>query len=219
MKRSRLIDLHAMRATEQSESTSGGSTLFGRETTSLRASAGMVAIAVGASSLVACGGEPEPVEDVKIVSSVEDCVAQSKLSEQECEVAYKKAVENASRTGPRYRSRYECESEYGYGRCRGGSSGIFMPLMTGFMIGRMMGGRSYNPVYQYAGRNSRLNGRLMTANGSVLSRSSKGSYQVGSSSLKPQSRSTKTSSRGGFGSKSSAKSSWGRSRSSRSWGG
>ncbi len=219
MKRSQSIDVDAMRVTEKREVVKFHYNMPHRCTTSRGNVLAPFVVAIAAASAVGCG-EPEVQENVRVVSSVEDCVAQGSMTELQCEAAYKRALAEAERTGPRYNSRYACEAEYGYSRCRsGGSGGFFMPMMAGFMIGRMTGGRSYNPVYQYAGRGSRLNGSLMTANGTVLGRPGQKSYQVGASQLKPQRRSIKTSSRGGFGSRSSARSSWGRSRSSRGWGG
>ena len=59
------------------------------------------------------------------------------------------------------------------------SGGFFMPMMTGFMIGRMLsgnssyGGTGYNPVYRYNNRNSSQYNRIMTADGTVIGKAGK----------------------------------------------
>ena len=215
MKRSKFIDIDKQRAsTRQRALTKQGA--LTRQGSAAHTFVAPVALILTAATSVACTKE----EEVKIVATVEECVERGNLSQKECETAYMKAVAEAERTGPRYGSRSSCESEFGYSRCRRGSGGMFMPMMAGFMIGRMMGGRGmYNPVYQYSGYNSRLNGQYMTAGGSAIGRPGQSSYKVDSASMKRQPRSTRTVSRGGFGSVSSAKSSWGGGRRSRSWGG
>jgi len=169
-----------------------------------------------AAALAGCAQK----EEVKVVTSVDDCVNNTELDQQQCEVAYKSAVAEAARTGPKYRSEELCESEFD--NCRASSGGFWMPLMTGFMVGSMLNNRDrhsyYNPVYHYSRAYSRYNDRLMTADGQVVGRYGKTSYTVDRSATKPKPTVTKTVSRGGFGSVASAKSSWGGGRSG-GWGG
>ena len=171
-----------------------------------------------AAALVGCA----PKEEVKVVTSVEDCVNNTQLDEQKCEAAYKRALAEAERTGPKYGSRGLCEAEFE--NCREGGNGFWMPLMTGFMVGAILNDRDrdyrgyYNPVYRYSRPYSNYYDRLMTADGEVIGRSGKTSYTVDRSSTKPKPTVTRTVSRGGFGSVASAKSSWGGGRSG-GWGG
>ena len=176
-----------------------------------------LAVAIAAVTLSACGGQ----EEVKVVSSVADCSANTELSREDCDAAYTKAQAEADRTGPKYTNMRTCESEFGLDQCRQRSSGIFMPMMTGFMVGQMLSGRNsfYNPVYRYSGSSSAYNNRLMTADGAVIGRPGQSSYRVDSSNTKPKPRTTRTVSRGGFGAVASAKSNWGGGRSSGGWGG
>ena len=90
--------------------------------------------------------------------------------------------------------------------------------MAGFLIGQVMSG-SYNPVYRYNNRSSSNYNRIMTADGGIIGRAGKSSYRVDGDSLKPKPRTTRTVSRGGFGSTASAKSNWGGGRSRGGWGG
>ncbi|MGL6161068.1 DUF1190 domain-containing protein [Microbulbifer sp.] len=199
MKRSRHIDLNRMRK-------AAGRGFFMRP------------LALGvAAALAGCAQK----EEVKVVSSIEDCVSNTSLDEQQCEAAYQKALAEAERTGPKYPGRAQCETEFD--SCQRTGSGVWMPLMTGFMIGSMLNNRDYhsgyyNPVYRYSRPHSSYYNRIMTADGTVIGRYGKGSYSVDRSAMKPKPTVTRTVSRGGFGSVASAKSSWGGGRSG-GWGG
>lgn len=170
--------------------------------------------AIAAVTLSACGSQ----EDVALVSSVEECSANTTHSRTDCEIAYKKAQAEAARTGPKYSNIRNCEAEFGTGQCRQERGGVFMPLMAGFLVGQVLS-NSYNPVYRYNNRSSSNYNRIMTADGGVIGKAGKSSYRVDSDSLKPKPRTTRTVSRGGFGAVASAKSNWGGGRSSRGWGG
>ena len=182
---------------------------------------GLAAVA----TLSGCGNQ----EEVKVVNSVEDCATKTELNLVECEAAYQKAVAEAERTGPKYNSRAQCEAEFGRGQCGPSrSGGVFMPMMTGFMIGQMLsgnnnyGGASFNPVYRYNRPYSSLHNRIMTADGTVIGKPGQSSYRVNKSTMKSKPSVTRTVSRGGFGAVASAKSSWGGGRSggrSGGWGG
>lgn len=181
-------------------------------------------LAIGvAAALVGCSSR----EEVKVVSSVEDCVDKTPMDEQQCEAAYQRALQEAQRTGPKYGSRAMCETEFD--SCQQASSGsnMWMPLMTGFMVANMLDNRRdrdyygsgyYNPVYRYSKPHSNYYNRLMTADGDVVGRYGKSSYTVDKSATKPKPTVSRTVSRGGFGSVASAKSSWGGGRSG-GWGG
>jgi len=204
MKRSKHIDLDLMRKSSKK-----------------RAFRGPLAIGIAVTALASCSSQ----EEVSVVSTPEECVATTGLTLVECQAAYQKAQAEAARTGPKYTSNSQCESEFGGGQCiRSGSGGFFMPMMTGFMIGRMMSGSSsyrgstYNPVYRYSGRSSSMNNRIMTADGTVIGKAGQRSYQVNKSAMKSKPTVMRTVSRGGFGAMASAKSSWGGGK-SRGWGG
>ncbi|MEJ2610894.1 MAG: DUF1190 domain-containing protein [Candidatus Thiodiazotropha sp.] len=168
-------------------------------------------------------------QQVAVVKSPEDCAAKTELTPEQCEAAYKQALIEAERTGPKYTSRQLCEAEFGAGQCSPNSTGSsFIPLMAGFMVGQALSNRgdsnygSYNPVYRYQRPFSSLNNQIMTSDGSVIGSYGQRSYSVSKSNLKPKPTVTKTVSRGGFGAVASAKSSWGGGRSSgrfSGWGG
>ena len=175
-------------------------------------------LGVVAVTMAACGSQ----EEVKVVGSAEECASQTELNLEECEAAYQKAQAEAERTGPKYTSIAQCEAEFGRGQC--GSSrrgGVFMPMMTGFMVGQMLSGNNsyYNPVYRYSRPNSSMHNRMMTADGKVIGKAGQSSYRVNKSSMKSKPTATRTVSRGGFGAIASAKSSWGGGGRSSGWGG
>lgn len=173
-----------------------------------------------AIAAVLAGCSPKQ-EEVRFVTSVSDCATNSGLSMAECEVAYKKALDEAKRTGPKYNNRYECETEFGDNRCQRSSSGFFTPFMTGFLVSSVINniGNRYNPVYSYANPYSNHRDRLMLSDGTVVGRTGSRTYSVPQgTSTKKMPTARKTVSRGGFGSAASAKSTWGSKRSG-GWGG
>lgn len=172
--------------------------------------------AVAAITLAACGNNEE---EVQVVSSVEDCTANTSLTLTQCEVAYQQALEESARTAPRYTSQQACEMEFGYSQCNRTSQGFFTPFMAGYLVSNLFNsGNSYNPVYHYQNHRSSYHDRIMTSDGSVIGRAGQRSYKVSKSDLKAKPAPTRTVSRGGFGSTASAKSSWGGGK-SKSWGG
>ena len=75
-------------------------------------------------------GKSEPAY---VATSVDDCKNNTDLTTQQCEAAYKQAVEQAANIAPRYKSKRDCELEFGNSQCRT-SGNNFIPLMTGFLV-------------------------------------------------------------------------------------
>ncbi|WP_432454169.1 DUF1190 domain-containing protein [Agarivorans sp. QJM3NY_29] len=171
-------------------------------------------VAVSAAMLSACS---EPQEDAIVIESIDDCVTKTTFNEQQCAAVYRNAELEAERTAPKYSSRQDCEESFGYDGCRASSSGFFMPLMYGYLFGRMMDPSRPSSVYKYNQPGSSYRDSIITADGSVIGKAGQRNYKVGQSAYKSKPTVTKTVSRGGFGAKASAKSSWGGSKSS--WGG
>ncbi|WP_395342199.1 DUF1190 domain-containing protein [Ningiella sp. W23] len=175
--------------------------------------------------LSACSGSSE--EEVKFVSSVDDCTNTTSLSEDQCQAAYEQALTDANSTAPRYQYQRDCEAEFG--NCQQSGS-FFIPFMTGYIVSEVIDEvgdslerkRRYNysyPAYLYSG-SGRYRNKIMTADGFVVGSPGQRSYRVPREAVKPKPAVTRTISRGGFGSSASAKSNWGSSRSgSKGWGG
>lgn len=167
-------------------------------------------------------GCSSPKEEVILVKSTQECRDKTNLSTAECEAAYKKAVAEAERTGPKFSTKEDCEEEFGYDECYYTDSNVYMPMITGYLVSAALDSNSNgyygSPVYIYSG--SRYRGKVMMPDGSLVGNRGANNYTVSRDSV-TQSKPTvtKTSSRGGFGSTASAKSSWGGGSSSGSWGG
>ncbi len=183
-----------------------------------------LSLAIAALSLAACS---QKQEDVVFVNSPEQCASDTNLSLEDCTIAYKKALEEAEKTAPKYRSRGECEIDFGDERCQRTSSGSFMPFMAGFMVSQLMSsamqsGRyhgSYSPGFHYRNYYSSDRNKIMTSNGHVIGKPGQKNYRVSKAALKPKPKTLTTVKRGGFGSTAAAKSNWGGGRSSGGWGG
>lgn len=186
MKRTKQINLAAMRKATSSKSVALAGTLL----------------------IAGCGGSQEAA----IYSNVEQCIGENPNSHLECEKAYDSAITEAERTAPKYNSQRACEMEFGHNQCTQSQSNSswFLPALGGFMVGRMMGGG-----YDY-GRPSPLFGyrnSWVDANGTSYGSRSNRHINVSKGAFKPKPATARTLSRGGFGSKIQAKSSWGSSRS------
>lgn len=67
---------------------------------------------------------------------------------EECHKAFTESRSKHATTAPKFTSKEECEKQYGADKCvtapmegqHEHSHGMFMPMMTGFMMGKMMGG-------------------------------------------------------------------------------
>lgn len=125
-------------------------------------------IIMGSLLLPGCGEEPKSAQEELFATfnSVQECVTSGLFSEQEC----KELAVSAITQSPRFSSKEECEQAFGAGQCNGienpaeqtalasgqtvqqSSGSMWMPMMMGFMAGRMMGGGGYmqgaQPLYK-----------------------------------------------------------------------
>jgi uncharacterized protein YgiB involved in biofilm formation len=169
--------------------------------------------------LSACGDGPaQQPQNAFAYQNLQQCISEGKVSADVCEKAYADAVQAQYRDGPRYSTLGECQAQFGYDQCRPvqtSSGSWFMPALAGFMIGRSFGSHHYNnPNYQpgyaagpfgggygqplYRSRGDRAEWR--TASGERFGAGARG--PAGPSVAE-------TLSRGGFGSSSAARASWG----------
>lgn len=160
-------------------------------------------------------------KEMSIYSSVDDCINENPEHSAQCRAAYQDALATADSTAPKYRSRAECGAEFGSDSCvQSSQNNWFMPAMAGFMFGQIINNRSYNqPLFSSTNPRSRYYGGWASSDGySYGKKAGRSKVLVPSEHLKAKPAVTRTISRGGFGSKAAAKSSWSRS-SSKSWGG
>lgn len=182
--------------------------------------------------LSACDADPSPEQvsrerygaptEVSAFGTVGECIASGAFAQVTCEEAASAAAKEDGKVAPRFSEQNLCEDQFGQGNCfarTDGGTSFFVPLLTGFMIGRLLDG----PGYRYSGlyRNDR-DRTWYTPSGAWLYNGGYGGrgygYQVGSRAVttpvttqRIQTRSSVVS-RGGFGGRVSARSSGG-------WGG
>jgi len=215
MKRSRQINLDVMRKTASVPSVKILTAAIG-----------------GVIALTACSSN---TQEAKIYRTLQECKQQNVEKAESCDAAYQHALKASTRTAPKYRSEYDCESEFGRNGCQvnqASGSSWFMPTMAGFMLGQALtrnnscpygyyntrwGCHASQPVYTGSGS---MYGGWYGADGTHYGSTRSRTARVGSKAFKPKPTATRTMSRGGFGSTVAAKSWSSRaSSSSRSWGG
>ncbi|SPF81639.1 DUF1190 domain-containing protein [Pseudoprimorskyibacter insulae] len=172
---------------------------------------------VGAAAFALSGCKEEKV-DAQAFPDLDACIRSAKadnlFSEADCTSAFAEAQALHVETAPRYDSLQVCEEQYGEGNCgseqqatSGGSGSIFMPLLTGYLIGNMLGGGrgiASQPLYKNA------NGRFSTPGGGTSFSSNSGKANLNPATFakapttvgKPPMTKATAASRGGFGSSS-----------------
>jgi uncharacterized protein YgiB involved in biofilm formation len=113
-------------------------------------------VLLGGTSLALAGCDDSgPPTDAKFFSSLNECTAH--YSEDKCRTMVKKAEEQHVAEAPKFTKKEECEGQFGVGNCEsrqapteaGGIGSFFMPMMMGYMMGNMLGGRGWgSPVYR-----------------------------------------------------------------------
>lgn len=179
-----------------------------------------VALGVTSVFLTACADNRQEAE---VFANFEECADRYPEFAQQCEAAYRDALAEAERTGPKYASRRDCEHEFGNNQCyvvERDNGSFFMPFMAGYMLSSIMSPRYYTqPMYTSYSRYSPLRYRWMTADGYDYGDYRKRKFKVGRDAYKAKPEVKRTMKRGGFGSSVRAKSSWGSSSRKSGWGG
>ena len=169
------------------------------------------ALAVGAVFVLA--GCEKSDENVTLYQNSDDCSRANPSMSEQCATAYKNAMAEAKKTAPKYASRADCVAEFGEDQCtqvpaQAGtaaepqqSGSFWMPLMAGYMMGRMMGGGySQQPLFTSRAPNSPANGKFVDASGRNYGPATGGrSMNVPKSAMAPKPAATNTVTRGGFG--------------------
>ncbi|MBD8162824.1 DUF1190 family protein [Erwinia persicina] len=174
-----------------------------------------VALAVSAVFMLAACEQAD--ETVSMYQNADDCSAANPGKSAQCTTAFNSAKEEAVKTAPKYASREDCVAEFGEGQCQQApaqagvgttnaesqSSGSFwMPLMAGYMMGRMMGGGmgQQQPLFSSKNPSSPANGKFVDASGKSYGAATPGrTMTVPKTALAPKPATTSTVTRGGFG--------------------
>jgi uncharacterized protein YgiB involved in biofilm formation len=155
-------------------------------------------------SLVALTACEEPKVDASIFKNLDQCKKDPLVSSDDCESSFKEARSQHASVAPKYASKADCQADFGEAKCEqapyrtssGGS--VFMPMMMGYMMGSMLGGRRSmmsQPLY----RSAQSPSSFRTADNRNVG-SATGRTRVASSATNRPSFKSSTRSRGGFGS-------------------
>ncbi|GGZ99715.1 hypothetical protein DC083_08815 [Ignatzschineria ureiclastica] len=170
----------------------------------------LAAIVATAFIVAACNNSDAKTEEVSMYRNVEECVRYNPDDKALCETTFAKAQQEALETAPRFTSREDCVAEFGENNCQiapvnsenataqQSSGSIWMPLMAGFLFGRMMSGfGAHKPLY--APQAGAGKGNLYDASGKNFGNVTPGSkVKVNQNDLKPG-KPGQTLRRGGFG--------------------
>ncbi len=154
-------------------------------------------------SLIALTACEEPRVEAMVFENLQQCLDDTTMDRGECEANYKEARDQHAAVAPKYSSEADCQADFGAGQCEkspyrtesGGS--VFMPLMMGYMMGSMIGGRRSmmsQPLY----RTAKSPGVFRTADSRNVGAAT-GRTQVAKSATSRPSFKSSTISRGGFG--------------------
>ncbi|KOC90109.1 DUF1190 family protein [Winslowiella iniecta] len=173
-----------------------------------------VALAVTAVFMLA--GCEKSDETVSMFQNADDCAKANPGQSAQCTTAYNNALKEAEKTAPKYATREDCVAEFGESQCQktpaqagvgttnnaeAQQSGSFwMPLMAGYMMGRMMSGGASQPLFTSRAPNSPANGKFVDATGRNYGNATSGrTMTVPKTALAPKPATTSTVTRGGFG--------------------
>jgi uncharacterized protein YgiB involved in biofilm formation len=172
-----------------------------------------VALAISAVFMLA--GCEKTDETVSLYQNADDCSRSNPSMSEQCTTAYNNALKEAEKTAPKYASREDCVAEFGEAQCtqapaqagmaaESQSSGSFwMPLMAGYMMGRMMGGSGFaqQPLFTSKNPASPANGKFVDASGKNYGPATAGgrTMTVPKTAMAPKPPVTNTITRGGFG--------------------
>ncbi len=175
-----------------------------------------VALAVSAVFMLSACEQND--ETVSLYTNADECSQANPSQSEQCKTAYNNALKEAEKTAPKYATREECVAEFGEQQCtqtpaqagvgqqaqaQSSSGSFWMPLMAGYMMGRLMGGSSApsQPLFTSQSASSPANGKFVDATGKSYGPATAGgrSMTVPKTAMAPKPATTTTITRGGFG--------------------
>ena len=117
-----------------------------------------VSLLMGAS-MIALSACEEPTVDAAVFENLQQCLDNPDMDPDQCRTNFADARNQHAAVAPKYSAVEDCEADFGSERCEAApyrtSSGgsVFMPLMRGYMMGSMLGGRgavAAQPLYRSA---------------------------------------------------------------------
>lgn len=182
------------------------------------------ALAVSATLMLT--GCEKADETVSLYQNADDCARANPGISEQCTTAYNNALKEATRTAPKYATKEDCIAEFGESQCKQTpapaqagiipstdvtnaaaqpqqSGNFWMPLMAGYMMGRMIGGGTgfaQQPLFTSKSANSPANGKFVDASGKNYGSATSGrTITVPKTAMAPKPTTTNTITRGGFG--------------------
>ena len=181
-------------------------------------------VALALSAVFILSGCEKNDETVALYQNADDCSRYNPSMSEQCTITYNKALQEAAKTAPKYATREDCVAEFGEAQCTQApaqagmvptststetnstaqpqqSGSMWMPLMAGYMMGRMMGGGvGQQPLFTSKSAGSPANGKFVDATGKSYGAATTGrTMTVPKTAMAPKPAVTNTSTRGGFG--------------------
>ncbi|WP_323644060.1 DUF1190 family protein [Pectobacterium versatile] len=175
-------------------------------------------VALAVSAVFFLAGCEQTDETVSLYQNADDCSSANPSMAAQCTTAYNNALKEAEKTAPKYATKEDCVAEFGEAQCtqtpapaqagmaaesQQGGGMSWMPLMAGYMMGRMMGGGAgftQQPLFSSKSPASPANGKFVDATGKNYGNATTGrTMTVPKTALAPKPATTSTITRGGFG--------------------
>ncbi|MCD1127094.1 DUF1190 family protein [Jinshanibacter sp. LJY008] len=169
-------------------------------------------VALAISAVFMLSGCEQADESVSLFQNADECKQSNPSMGDQCTIAYNQALEEAAKTAPKYATKEDCVAEFGESQCTEApaqagmtaqpqQSSMWMPLMAGYMMGRMMGGGyGQSPLFTSKAAGSPANGKFVDSTGRSYGNATTGrTMKVDKSALAPKPATTTTVTRGGFG--------------------
>lgn len=169
-------------------------------------------VALAISAVFMLSGCEQADESVSLFQNADECKQSNPSMGDQCTIAYNQALEEAVKTAPKYATKEDCVAEFGEAQCTEApaqagmaaqpqQSSMWMPLMAGYMMGRMMGGGyGQSPLFTSKAAGSPANGKFVDSTGrSYGNATTDRTMKVDKSALAPKPATTTTVTRGGFG--------------------
>lgn len=175
----------------------------------------------GAAIFMSMNSGKEESVNAAVYLDAQECITANPSLQDECNNAFSTAMVDAEKTAPKYDSLASCEAEFGAENCAPtstvmqpsenagaatqqaqaqASSPSWMPLMAGFMMGRMMsGGYAQSPMFTSTAKNSAMNGKFYDATGKNFGSMANRSVKTTPAAFAPKPATSQTITRGGFG--------------------
>lgn len=167
-------------------------------------------VALAVSTVFMLSGCEKSDQNVILYKNADDCSQANPSMSAQCKASYENALKDAAKTAPKYASYEDCVAEFGEGKCTQAPSqaglapetgSFWMPLMAGYMMGRMMSGAGYQQQPLFSPKGGPAGGQFVDAAGKSYgpATATGRTVSVPNTAMTPKPATTTTITRGGFG--------------------